>query len=196
MSVSLCLVRHGATAWSLTGQHTGRTDLPLTAQGEAQACGLLALLQHVAFVHVLTSPAIRAQRTCVLAGLGLSARIEPDLAEWDYGDYEGKRSAEIRLARPGWNLFRDGAPGGESPAAIKQRAERLIRAVRRLSGNVALFSHGQFGQALAACWIGLPVVDGQHFHLDTASVSILTDHPAHPEIAIIKSWNLYAGARP
>ncbi len=193
MSVSLYLVRHGETAWSLSGQHTGRTDIGLTLHGEEQARGLRTVLAGIDFAQVLTSPARRAQRTCVLAGLGVSARIEPDLVEWDYGDYEGKRSAEIRLAMPDWNVFRDGAPGGDMPEAIGRRADRLIASLRGLSGNVALFSHGQFGQALGARWIGLPVAEGQHLYLDTASISVLAVHPHHPEIAIIRSWNWRPG---
>ncbi len=193
MSVSLYLVRHGETAWSLSGQHTGRTDIGLTLHGEEQARGLRTVLAGIDFAQVFTSPARRAQRTCVLAGLGVSARIEPDLVEWDYGDYEGKRSAEIRLAMPDWNVFRDGAPGGDMPEAIGRRADRLIASLRGLSGNVALFSHGQFGQALGARWIGLPVAEGQHLYLDTASISVLADHPHHPEIAIIRSWNWRPG---
>ncbi len=189
MSVSLYLVRHGETAWSLSGQHTGRTDIGLTPQGEAQARGLRPLLRGIAFTHVFTSPATRARQTCHLAGLGASARIEPDLVEWDYGDYEGKRSAEIRLARPDWNVFRDGAPGGDTPADITRRADRLIARLQELDGPIALFSHGQFGQALAARWIGLAVAEGQHLYLDTASVSVLACHPHHPEITIIRSWN-------
>jgi probable phosphoglycerate mutase len=193
VSVSLYLVRHGETAWSLSGQHTGRTDIGLTLHGEEQARGLRTVLAGIDFAQVLTSPARRAQRTCVLAGLGVSARIEPDLVEWDYGDYEGKRSAEIRLAMPDWNVFRDGAPGGDMPEAIGRRADRLIASLRGLSGNVALFSHGQFGQALGARWIGLPVAEGQHLYLDTASISVLAVHPHHPEIAIIRSWNWRPG---
>jgi probable phosphoglycerate mutase len=189
VSVSLYLIRHGETAWSLSGQHTGRTDIALTAHGEDQARGLRPFLETIPFTHVLTSPAIRAGRTCALAGLGSSARIDPDLAEWDYGDCEGKRTAEIQLVMPGWNVFRDGCPGGESPIEVGLRADRLIARLRGLDGTVALFSHGQFGSVLAARWIGLPVVEGQHFHLDPASVSALACNPSHPDVSIFQLWN-------
>ena len=185
----LYFIRHGQTAWTLTGQHTGRTDIPLTAQGETEARALLPWLAHVRFVHVLTSPMQRARRTCDLAGLGQTATIETDLAEWDYGDDEGKLSADIRMARPGWNIFRDGCPRGEMPDDIAARADRLVARLRAMQGNVALFSHGQFGLVLAARWIGLPVVEAQHFLLGTASLSILSYNPAHPEIPVIALWN-------
>ena len=162
------LIRHGETEWSLSGQHTGRTDIPLTARGEDEARELGQRLRDIQFARVLTSPRQRARRTCELAGLGPVAEIEPDLAEWDYGDYEGQRSADIRKARPDWNLFRDGCPRGEMPAQISDRADRLIARLRVLDGNVALFSHGHFGRVLAARWIGLPVSEGQHFLLPTA----------------------------
>jgi broad specificity phosphatase PhoE len=188
-SLRLYFIRHGETAWTLTGQHTGSTDLPLTAHGEDEARVLAPCLQDVAFTHVLTSPLERARQTCVLAGLGGAAEIEPDLAEWNYGDYEGKRSVDIRKDRPGWNVYRDGCPGGETPIQISDRADRLIKRLRGLDGNVALFSHGQFGAALAVRWIGLPVVAGQHFSLGEASLSILTDDPHHPEVPVIALWN-------
>jgi broad specificity phosphatase PhoE len=187
--LSLYFVRHGQTEWSLSGQHTGRTDIPLTAHGEAEARALIPWLKQVQFGLVLTSPPQRARRTCELVGLGQEAEIEPDLAEWDYGDYEGKLSSEIREERPGWNIFRDGSPHGEMPADVSDRADRLIARLRTMNGNVALFSHGQFGLALAARWIGLPVAKGQHFVLDTASLSILGHNPAHPEVRVIALWN-------
>jgi probable phosphoglycerate mutase len=182
-------IRHGATSWSSEGRHTGRTEIPLTAQGERNARGLAARLGPVTFSHVFTSPRLRARRTCELAGLGRSAGIEPDLAEWDYGEYEGMRSADVIESRPDWNLFRDGCPGGESPAQVSGRADRLVARLRALDGNVALFSHGHFGRVLAARWIGLPVGDAALFLLDTASVSILGfehDDRAAPAIAL---WN-------
>ena len=187
--LSLYLIRHGETEWSLTGQHTGRTDIPLTAQGEDQARELVPWLQHVHFTRVLTSPRQRARRTCALAGLGASAEIEQDLQEWDYGDYEGKLSLDIRKQRPGWNVFQDGCPGGETPEQVTARADRLIAHLCTMDGQVALFSHGEFGLALAARWIGLPVIDGQHLLLGTASLSILGYNPAHPEIRVIALWN-------
>jgi probable phosphoglycerate mutase len=185
----LYFVRHGETEWSLSGQHTGRTDLPLTTRGENQARCLEPMLRAISFAHVLTSPARRAQRTCELAGLGGSAEVEPDLAEWDYGDYEGRTSRDIRLDRPGWTVFRDGCPGGEAVAMVSVRADRLIARCAALSGNVALFSSGQFGCSLAVRWIGLPVVQALHLMLGTASVSVLAYNPAHPDLRVIAHWN-------
>lgn len=189
MPISLFLIRHGETQWSLSGQHTGRTDIPLTENGEDQARGLTQCFRDIKFTHVLTSPRQRAQRTCELAGLSAAARIEPDLAEWDYGDYEGQRSVDIRKQRMDWNLFRDGCPHGEMPVQVSDRADRLITKLRLLDGNVALFSHGQFGCVLAARWIGLPLVEAQHFALGTASYGILGYDSHHPEVAIINLWN-------
>jgi broad specificity phosphatase PhoE len=192
-SLRLYLIRHGETEWTLTGQHTGLTDIPLTAHGEDEARELAGRLSQIEFTHVLTSPRIRARQTCALAGLGPEAETEPDLAEWDYGDYEGKRSVDIRKDRPDWNVYRDGCPGGETPVHISDRADRLIKRLRGLDGNVALFSHGQFGSVLAVRWIGLPVVAGQHFSLGEASLSILSDDPHHPEVPVIALWS--AGPR-
>jgi broad specificity phosphatase PhoE len=189
MPLGLYLVRHGGTAWSISGQHTGRTDIPLTPRGENEATRLKHRLDSVEFAHVLTSPSRRARRTCELVGLEGAARIEPDLAEWDYGDYEGRRSVDIRAERPGWNVFRDGCPGGETPAQLCDRADRLIARLRSLDGAVALFSHGQFGSVLAVRWIGLPLLEAQHLRLDTASLSVLGSDPHHPEVSIIASWN-------
>lgn len=138
----LYLIRHGETEWSLSGRHTGRTDVPLTARGEDEARALAPRLREIPFAHVLSSPLQRARRTCELTMLGAAAEIEPDLAEWDYGDYEGQRSMDIRKQRPGWNVFRDGCPHGEMPAQVSERADRLIAHLRALDGNVALFSHG------------------------------------------------------
>ncbi len=185
----LYYVRHGETAWSLTRQHTGRTDLALTETGESEARALAPWLSHLTFSHVFTSPLQRARRTCVLSGLGDGAVTEPDLAEWNYGDYEGKLSRDIRIDHPGWNAFVDGCPGGEMPGEISDRADRLILRLRSLTGNVALFSHGEFAGVLATRWIGLPVSEGAHFSLDTASLSILGENPSHPEIRAIRLWN-------
>lgn len=185
----LYLLRHGETAWSLAGRHTSRTDLPLTARGEHEARQLAERLQTVTFSHVFTSPRLRARRTCELAGLGAAAEIEPDLAEWDYGDYEGLTSSEIIRDRPTWNIFRDGCPRGETPAAISARTDRLLARLRALTGNVAVFSHGHLGRVLAARWIGLPVDEAQSFLLSPASLSILGyehDNAAAPVIAL---WN-------
>jgi broad specificity phosphatase PhoE len=187
--LSLYLVRHGQTEWSLSGQHTGSTEIPLTARGEDEARALIPWLKHVQFGLVLTSPRQRARRTCELVGLGREAEIEPDLAEWDYGDYEGKLSSDIRKERPEWNVFRDGCPGGEMPAQVSDRADRLIKRLGIMEGHIALFSHGEFGPTLTARWIGLPVAEGQHLPLGTASLSILSYNPAHPEVRVIALWN-------
>ncbi len=187
--LSLYLVRHGQTEWWLSGRHTGSTDIPLTARGKDEARALLPWLRPLQFGFVLTSPLQRARQTCELVGLGQQAEIEPDLAEWDYGDYEGKLSSDIRQGRPGWNVFRDGCPHGETPAQVSDRADLLIARLCTMNGNVALFSHGEFGLALAARWIGLPVVVGQHFLLGTASLSILGYNPAHPEVRVMALWN-------
>lgn len=185
----LYLVRHGETAWSLSGQHTGRTDIPLNEKGEQDARKLAERLRDVTFSRVFTSPLQRARRTCELAGLGDVAEIEPDLVEWDYGDYEGQFSLDTRKRRPDWNLYRDGGPGGESPAQVSERADRLIARLRTLEGNIAIFSHAQLGRALATRWIGLPVQQAQHFVLSTASLSILGyEHNLAEEPAILL-WN-------
>jgi broad specificity phosphatase PhoE len=180
MPLWLYLIRHGGTAWSISGQHTGRTDIPLTPRGESEATRLKHRLDNIGFAHVLTSPSRRARRTCELVDLERAAEIDPDLAEWDYGQYEGRRSVDIRAERPGWNVFRDGCPGGETPAQVSDRADRLIVRLRSLDGTVALFSHGQFGSVLAARWIGLPLIEAQHLRLDTASLSILGSDPPPP----------------
>jgi broad specificity phosphatase PhoE len=187
--LKLYFVRHGETEWSVSGQHTGRTDIPLTPQGEDEARALAPWLKAIQFARVFTSPRQRARRTCELAGLGANAELEPDLAEWDYGDYEGKLSSDIRKLRPHWNVFQDGCPGGEMPAQISDRADRLIARLCTMEGNVALFSHGEFGPALAARWIGLQVVEGQHLMLGTASLSILGYSAAHPGVRVIALWN-------
>lgn len=185
----LILIRHGETEWAVTGQHTGRTDIPLTVRGVAQARELGQQLQNTEFSHLLTSPLKRARQTCDLVALDRTFACDPDLAEWDYGDYEGKTSAEIRQLRPGWDVFRDGCPHGESPAQVAARADRLIARLRRKTGNIALFSHGQFGAGLAARWIGLAVAEARHFPLDVASVSILACDSHHPEVPVIALWN-------
>jgi broad specificity phosphatase PhoE len=185
-SVRLYLVRHGETEWSLSGRHTGRTDLPLTAKGEQKARMLGERLRTVPFLRVLSSPRQRARQTCALAALTLETEIEPDLAEWDYGDYEGLYSTDIRKGRPGWNLFRDGCPHGEMPAQVSDRADRLVARLRALDGNVALFSHGHFGSVMAVRWIGLPVVEGQHFLLGTASLTILGYEPNNRVLPVIE----------
>ena len=189
MRQQIFFIRHGETAWSKAGRHTGRTDILLNAPGRAAARRLQARLATIAFRHVFVSPRRRAAETCDLAGVGTDAEIEPDLEEWDYGSYEGRRSGEIHAERPRWNIFRDGCPGGESPARIAARADRLIARLRGLSGAIALFSHGHFGRVLAARWIGLPVRSGEHFLLGTASVSVLGYEPKPGGPPVISLWN-------
>ncbi len=188
----LYLIRHGQTAWSRSGQHTGRTDIPLTEQGEQEALKLAELLRAVSFDRVFSSPRQRAWQTCKLVGLAADAELEPDLAEWDYGDYEGQRTADIRQVRPDWNLFRDGCPRGESPLQIAKRADRLLARLRKLEGTIAMFTHGHFGRALAARWIGWPVSHALNFLLDTASLSILGYGHQRAEEPVIVRWNVAA----
>jgi probable phosphoglycerate mutase len=182
------LARHGETAWSLSGQHTGRTDLPLTERGERNARALGERLRGLEFAKVLTSPLRRAVRTCELAGFGLMAEIDSDLVEWDYGQYEGRRTAEIHAERPDWQLFRDGCPGGESPNQVGARADRLVGRVRAIKGDVLVFSSGHFLRALAARWLGLDAAGGRYLLLSTASLSALSyEHNlAQPAIRL---WN-------
>jgi broad specificity phosphatase PhoE len=187
--VRLSLIRHGETEWSISGRHTSRTDIPLTEQGEQDARQLGDKLRATTFVRVFTSPMQRARRTCGLAGLTPVAEVEPDLAEWNYGDYEGLRSLDIRKARPDWNLFQDGCPHGEMPAQVSDRADRIIARLRPLEGNIALFSHGHFGCVLAVRWIGLPVIEGQHFPLGTASLSIFGYETDRSQVPVIARWN-------
>jgi len=192
MALHLYLVRHGETTWSLTHQHTGRTDIPLTEHGEEEARQLGKRLSGTKFDRTFSSPSQRAQRTCALVTSNAAIKIEPDLAEWNYGDYEGGCTADIRKERPNWNIFRDGCPGGEMPGQISDRADRLIAFLRTLDGKIALFSHGQFGCVLAARWIGLPVIEGPHFVLGTASLSILGYDPDHPKVPVIALWNAFS----
>ena len=193
LPLQIYFIRHGETAWSLSGQHTGRTDLPLTPHGEAMARELATALKGIDFSLVLTSPRLRARTTCKLAGFdGTRVQLEPNLAEWDYGDYEGLRTAEIHEMHPAWDVWKDGCPGGETPAGVSERADhliaRLIDAID-ITGNVIAFSHGQFGRALAARWIGLPVTQGQHFAIAPASISILGFEADHPHRRVISLWN-------
>jgi probable phosphoglycerate mutase len=170
----LYLARHGETAWSLSGQHTGLTDLPLTERGERNARCLEERLRGLAFTAVFTSPLQRAARTCELAGFGGVAQVDRDLLEWDYGEYEGTRTADIHAKRPDWQLFRDGCPGGETPQQVGDRADRVASRVRAIAGNVLLFSSGHFLRVLAARWLGLEPAAGRYFLLSTASVSALS----------------------
>src|SRR2546423_4949572 len=165
------LARHGETAWTLSGQHTGLTDLPLTERSERNARRLEERLRGLSFAKVFTSPLQRARRTCELASFRAVAEIDPDLVEWNYGEYEGRRTAEIRAERPDWQLFRDGCPGGETPEQIAARADRVLGRVRAIPGTVLLFSSGHFIRVLAARWLGLqPTANSRYFMLSTASL--------------------------
>lgn len=191
--LQLHLIRHGETEWSLTGRHTGRTEVPLTARGEAMALALAPRLALVGFAHVWVSPRLRARQTCEAAGLWHRAETVADLAEWDYGLYEGLRSAEIRQERPGWNAWTDGCPQGEMPEDVTERADRVIARLSTLSGPVALFTHGQFGRALAARWIGQPAALGQHLTMDPATLCVLGRDPSRPDRHVIQTWNAALG---
>lgn len=182
------LARHGETAWSLSGQHTGLTDLPLTERGQRNARQLGDRLHGLAFVRVLTSPLQRAAQTCSLAGFQAVAETVPDLVEWDYGEYEGRRTAEIRVERMDWRLFRDGCPGGESPEQVGVRADRVVNKVRAIAGNILLFSSGHFLRVLAARWLGLAPEAGKNFLLSTASVSVL-GYEHNLSQPVIRLWN-------
>jgi len=182
------LVRHGETEWCLSGQHTGHTDLPLTSRGELNARALGQRLRGLVFSRVLASPLQRALRTCELAGFGAAAEIDPDLTEWDYGHYEGRRTAEIRAERPDWNLFRDGCPGGESVDQIAARADRVVGRLRAVKGAVLVFSSGHFLRVLAARCLGLDAGCGRYLVLGTASLSVL-GHEHDPAESVIELWN-------
>ena len=184
----LYLVRHGETEWAALGRHTGRTDVPLTAAGEDVARRLGARLSGRPFGRVWTSPALRARRTCELAGFGAVAELDPDLWQWDYGRYEGLKGAEIRATHPGWLVFRDGAPGGETPAAVAERADRAIARVRAAEGDTLVFSSGHFSRVLAARWLGFGPDGGRLFKLATGSLSVLGYDHDRTEPAI-HLWN-------
>jgi probable phosphoglycerate mutase len=185
--MNIWVIRHGETEWSVSGAHTGRTDLPLTAAGEKKAGRIHDLLAGHSFDLVLTSPLARARRTCELAGFGAQAQIDPNLMEWDYGDYEGRTTEEIRAERPGWFLFRDGVPNGETVTQVGARALDVIDRAVRSEGDVALFAHGHILRILTACWLELPPDDGKLFRLDTAGVSVLGfEHETH----VILRWNV------
>jgi len=182
------LARHGETAWSAAGRHTGQTDLPLTDQGERNARQIGERLQGLHFTRVFASPLQRARRTGELAGFGAVLEVDPELVEWNYGDYEGKRTTEIHQERPGWSLFRDGCPNGETVAAIGVRADRVIARLRAVSGNVLLFAHGHILRVLAVRWLELPVEDGRLFLLGTATLSMLGyDH--NWDEPVVRLWN-------
>jgi probable phosphoglycerate mutase len=180
------LIRHGETAWTLTGQHTGRTDIPLTDAGREAARRLAPVAARASFALVLTSPLRRARETCELAGLGAEAEVDENLVEWDYGSYEGLTSTEIAAKAPGWVLFADGCPGGESPEQVAARADSVIARVRMVGGDVALFAHGHVFRVFAARWLGLPPMAGSRFLLDTATVSVLSHYRGIPAV---KRWN-------
>ena len=182
------LVRHGETAWTISGQHTGRTDIPLTVIGERDAQELSARLMGMNFAKVLTSPLQRARRTAERAGFGDRAEPDPDLTEWDYGAYEGRRTAEIQAERPGWRLFEDGCPGGETLQAVSVRADRVIGRIRALGGDVLVFAHRDILRILAARWLRLQAVEARKFYLTTASVSILGYHHDLDE-PVVRLWN-------
>jgi broad specificity phosphatase PhoE len=180
------LLRHGETEWSLNGRHTGVTDVPLTENGRIAARRLEPILAKETFALILSSPLRRARETCELAGLGKQANVEPDLIEWNYGEYEGLKTEQIRLTRPGWSVFRDGCPGGETPEQVASRADRIIVKVRDTEGNVALFAHGHILRVLAARWIHLSASYGEHFLLDTATLNVLGYYRESPAFKI---WN-------
>jgi probable phosphoglycerate mutase len=182
------LVRHGETEWSASGRHTGLTDLPLTEAGERNARQIGEPLKGLHFARVFTSPLERARRTGELAGFGSVLEVDRELVEWNYGEYEGKRTAEIDRDRPGWSLFRDGCPGGETVAAIGARADRVVGRLRAIPGNVLLFAHGHILRVLAVRWLGLPVEAGRLLLLGTATVSILGyDH--NRDEPVVRLWN-------
>ena len=184
----IVLVRHGETAWSLSGQHTGRTDIPLTERGEREARTLASRLEGMNFAQVLTSPLQRAARTSVLAGFAPVAKADPDLVEWGYGAYEGRRTVDIRAERPDWELFRDGCPDGESLEAVSARADRCVTRLREATGDVLLFAHRDILRIIAVRWLGLPVATAQRFLLSTAAVSVL-GRDRGPDRPVIEQWN-------
>lgn len=182
------LARHGETAWTVTGQHTGLTDLPLTERGEENARRLGEALRDLTFAKVFTSPLQRATRTCELAGFESVAEVDRDLVEWNYGEYEGRLTVDILRERPDWHLFRDGCPGGESPQQVAARADRIVRRVRAMAGNVLLFSSGHFLRVLATRWIEMEPINGESLMLGTASLSALSYENSLSQPAI-RFWN-------
>jgi broad specificity phosphatase PhoE len=180
------LIRHGETEWTVNGRHTGRTDIPLTWNGRDAARQLAPLAAQLRFALVLTSPMRRARETCELAGLSDQAQSDGDLREWNYGEYEGLTAQEIDARHPGWRVFTDGCPGGESPAEVAARVDRVIGRIRSVQGDVALFAHGHVLRVFAARWLGQPPAAGSHFLLDPATVSVLSHYGGSPSV---KCWN-------
>lgn len=190
MAEQVFLVRHGETEWALTGQHTGHTDIPLTERGRAQARAVCEELSTRTLAAVLSSPLSRALETCRLACLGDQCETADDLMEWDYGEYEGLTTDEIRFRRPRWSLWLDGAPGGETAADVGARADRIIKEIRTLDGDAVIFGHGHALRVLAVRWIALPPADGRLFALDPATISVLGYEREAP---VIRRWNDLAG---
>jgi broad specificity phosphatase PhoE len=182
----IVIVRHAETRWSRSGRHTSHTDLPLTPDGQARAATVRGALAVESFERVFTSPLQRARQTCELAGFGACAEVRAELSEWDYGDYEGRTTAEIHQSAPGWSLWSDGAPRGETPEQVGHRADRVIAELHTIEGSVAVFSHGHFSRVLAARWIGLPVAAGRSFLLATAAIGVLGWDRGMP---VIERWN-------
>jgi probable phosphoglycerate mutase len=193
LSHQVVLVRHGETAWSLSGQHTGTTDIPLTEEGRRQGGVLGPLLAGLRFSLALTSPLSRAADTAQLAGFGARVEVDADLREWDYGDYEGRRTVDIREERPGWDLWHDGVPGGETEDDVGRRADRVIERVRGAGGAAVLFAHGHLLRVLGARWVGLPPSFGGALALSPASVSVLGWERERP---VIEHWNVVAHLSP
>ena len=186
LSGKLVVVRHGATEWSENGRHTGRTDVPLLERGRAQAAQLAGPLGEMTFDLVLTSPLSRAFETCELAGFGERAVVTDDLLEWDYGDYEGRTTSEIRQDQPGWTVWGDGVPGGETASAVGRRCDRVIERARQANGNTLCFAHGHLLRVLASRWVGLPPIGGRMFALDACAISVLG---WEREVPVIERWN-------
>jgi probable phosphoglycerate mutase len=184
---NVVLVRHGETEWSRDGRHTGRTDVPLTAEGRRQAQALAPPLRAWQFALVLSSPLQRALETCRLAGFGSNAQVRPELMEWDYGRYEGQTSRQIAAENPGWSLWRDGGPDGEAPAGVGRRVDLVISEVRQVAGDVLIFAHGHVLRVLTARWLGEPPEGGRHYALQTATLSVLGYEHEDP---VIIRWNL------
>ena len=184
--MNVFVIRHGETEWSLSGQHTSTTDIPLTENGRRAAQLMRPVLAQHRFALVLASPLRRARETCELAGLGDAVTLDDDLVEWNYGKYEGLTYAEIQALAPGWGIFRDGCPGGERPDEVGARADRVIVRAREAGGDIALFAHGHVLRVLAARWLGLPAAAGEHFLLDTSTLSILADYRGMPAV---RTWN-------